>query len=178
MNYLMTKILRYLYKKAHKIPRKMITSEKTRDFIESAYLQLYFEQERYQLIYLDEFHVSMKGRSAYNWSYKAALPLERSILILRSWASLSHFPLQGLKVFWHQTSLSNPFHSESLSRRFGIQTENQKIQIKTIYAWFLITLLFTWVEKMRNCLKFKKSGELAFLHTHPNWTRQKDWLLE
>ena len=70
VHYLMTKVLRYSYKKAHKILRKMTASEKTRDFIESAYLQLYLEQEGYKLIYLDEFHVSMKSRSAYNWSLK------------------------------------------------------------------------------------------------------------
>ena len=70
VHYLMTKVLRYSYKKAHKIPRKMTASEKTRDFIESAYLQLYLEQEGYKLIYLDEFHVSMKSRPAYNWSLK------------------------------------------------------------------------------------------------------------
>ena len=66
VHYLMTKILKYSYKKAHKIPRKMATGEKARDFIESAYLQLYLEQEGYKLIYLGEFHVSMKSRSANN----------------------------------------------------------------------------------------------------------------
>ena len=71
--HLMSKILNYSYKKAHKIPRKMTSKERIRDFIEAAYLQIYLEEKWYIVIYLDEFYVSMKNRSVYNWSSKGTL---------------------------------------------------------------------------------------------------------
>ena len=70
VHYLMKKILGYSYKKAHKIPRKMMSKDRLRDFIEAAYLQVYLEKEGYRLVYLDEFHLSMKSRAIYNWSLK------------------------------------------------------------------------------------------------------------
>ena len=66
----MKKILGYSYKKAHKIPHKMMSKERIRNFIEAAYLQVYLEKEGYRLVYLDEFHLSMKSRTIYNWSLK------------------------------------------------------------------------------------------------------------
>ena len=68
--HLMRKILNYSYTKAHKIPRKMTSKERIRNFIEVAYLQIYLEEKGHIVIYLDEFHVSMKSRSVYNWSLK------------------------------------------------------------------------------------------------------------
>ena len=48
----------------------MTSKERIRDFIEAAYLQIYLEEKGHIVIYLDEFHVSMKSRSVYNWSLK------------------------------------------------------------------------------------------------------------
>ena len=41
VHYLMKMMLGYSYKKAHKIPRKMMSKDRIRDFIEAAYLQVY-----------------------------------------------------------------------------------------------------------------------------------------
>ena len=68
VHFLISKVIGYSYKKAHKIPRKMTTNERIRDFIEWAWLQIHLEKEGYKLINLDEFHISMKNRSTYNWS--------------------------------------------------------------------------------------------------------------
>ena len=70
VHYLMKKILGYSYKKAHKIPYKMISKDRIRDFTEAAYLQVYLEKDVYRLVYLDEFHLSMKSRAIYNWILK------------------------------------------------------------------------------------------------------------
>ena len=66
VHYLMKQVLGYSYMRAHKIPNKMTTVEKTREFYEAAYLQLYLEERGKRVIYVDEFHVSMKSNAIYN----------------------------------------------------------------------------------------------------------------
>ena len=44
--------------------------ERIRDFIESAYLQIYLEAQGHHLVFIDEFHISMRQVSFYNWSKK------------------------------------------------------------------------------------------------------------
>ena len=53
VHYLMKMMLGYSYKKAHKIPHKMMSKDRIRYFIEAAYLQVYLEKEGYSLVYLD-----------------------------------------------------------------------------------------------------------------------------
>ena len=47
---------------------KMLKEECKREFIESAYVQHYLEQNGRTLIYTDEFRVSLKNSKLYNWS--------------------------------------------------------------------------------------------------------------
>ena len=42
--------------------------EKKREFFESAYIQYFLEQSGVTLIYIDEFHVSLRNSRLYNWS--------------------------------------------------------------------------------------------------------------
>ena len=49
---------------------KMLNQKRVRDFFDAAYLQSYLENREYELIYVDEFHVSMKSSTLYNWSLK------------------------------------------------------------------------------------------------------------
>ena len=46
----------------------MTKFEKIREFYEAAFLQQYLEDKQYRIIYVDEFHVSMRGGALYNWS--------------------------------------------------------------------------------------------------------------
>ena len=48
----------------------MWNQERVRDFFDAVYLQPYLENREYELIYVDEFHVSMKSSTLYNWSLK------------------------------------------------------------------------------------------------------------
>ena len=48
----------------------MSNQERVSDFFDAAYLQPYLENRGYELIYVDEFHVSMKSSTLYNWSLK------------------------------------------------------------------------------------------------------------
>ena len=48
----------------------MTSTERIRDFFEAANLQVYLEVSGYELVYVDEFHVSMKSSAVYNWSCK------------------------------------------------------------------------------------------------------------
>ena len=65
---LLTKILKYSYKKAHKIPKKMVEGDRKRDFYEATHIQYYLESQEYNIIFLDEFHISMRSENIYNWS--------------------------------------------------------------------------------------------------------------
>ena len=47
---------------------KMLTLDRQRDFVENAYLLSKLEESKSTLVYVDEFHVSMKNCSYYNWS--------------------------------------------------------------------------------------------------------------
>ena len=47
---------------------KMLTKERKRDFFESAYIQYFLEQGGSTLVYVDEFHVSLRNSKLYNWS--------------------------------------------------------------------------------------------------------------
>ena len=48
----------------------MAYTEKVRDFVEAAHLQTFLEEAGYELVYADEFYVSMKSSAVYNWSFK------------------------------------------------------------------------------------------------------------
>ena len=65
---LLTKILKYSYKKANKIPKKMVEGDRKRDFYEAAHILYYLESQEYNIIFLDEFHISMRSENIYNWS--------------------------------------------------------------------------------------------------------------
>ena len=54
---------------------KMIMEDKKRDFYEAAYLQRYFENLDYYLVYLDEFHMNMRTQTLYNWSPRNSLAM-------------------------------------------------------------------------------------------------------
>ena len=45
---------------------KMAYTEKVRDFVEAAHLQTFLEEAGYELVYADEFYVSMKSSAVYN----------------------------------------------------------------------------------------------------------------
>ena len=46
----------------------MITRKRISDFYNAAFIQLYLENNGFTLVYFDEFHISMKSTSVYNWS--------------------------------------------------------------------------------------------------------------
>ena len=46
----------------------MVTRERIRDFYDAAFIQLYLENNWFTLVYVDEFHISMRSISVYNWN--------------------------------------------------------------------------------------------------------------
>ena len=48
----------------------MIAKERVLDFYEAAYLQYYQKSSGWDLIYIDEFHISLSSTLLYNWSKK------------------------------------------------------------------------------------------------------------
>ena len=65
---LLTKILKYSYKKAYKITKKTVEGDRKRDFYEAAHIQYCLESQEYNIIFLDEFHISIRSENIYNWS--------------------------------------------------------------------------------------------------------------
>ena len=66
--FLLKEILKFSFKRAHRIPKKMVEMDTKRDFWEAAYIQYYLEAKGYTIIFLDEFHINMRSESIYNWS--------------------------------------------------------------------------------------------------------------
>ena len=57
---LLKKLMKYSYKKSHKIPKKMKSREKFRELWDAAYLQYYLLINDYHTIFVDEFHMNFK----------------------------------------------------------------------------------------------------------------------
>ena len=47
---------------------KMLGEERKREFFESAFVQYFLEESGSTLVYIDEFHVSLRNSKLYNWS--------------------------------------------------------------------------------------------------------------
>ena len=77
----------------------MTSTERIRDFFEAANLQVYLEISGYELVYVDEFHVSMKSSAVYNWSCKgcpAILTIEPEPWIMSFVVALSRKQVEGI----------------------------------------------------------------------------------
>ena len=80
---------------------KMLKEERKREFFESAYVQHYLEQNGRTLIYVDEFHVSLRNSKLYNWSPRGSPaiisinhdPWTMSIII-----AMSNKGIEGIKA--------------------------------------------------------------------------------
>ena len=57
---LLKKIMKYSFKKAHQIPKKVRSKTICRNFYEATFLQHKLKWLGYKLIFADEFHVSFK----------------------------------------------------------------------------------------------------------------------
>ena len=57
--HLLTKILKYSFKQAHKIFNKMLESEKIKDFVDALFLQQWLKKQGFMLIFVDEFYVNL-----------------------------------------------------------------------------------------------------------------------
>ena len=77
----------------------MTTVEKTREFYEAAYLQLYLEERGKRVIYVDEFHVSMKSNAIYNWSpsgFTATISVNPDSWVMSFIIALSSTKIEGI----------------------------------------------------------------------------------
>ena len=50
------------------MPNKMVEGDRKRDFYKAAHIHYYLESQEYNIIFLDEFHKSMRSENIYNWS--------------------------------------------------------------------------------------------------------------
>ena len=77
----------------------MSNQERVRDFFDAAYLQPFLENRAYELIYVDEFHVSMKSSTLYNWSlkgYLAIISVDPDTWIMSFVVALSRKRIEGI----------------------------------------------------------------------------------
>ena len=58
--FLLKEILKFSFKRAHRIQKKMVEVDTKRDFWEATYIQYYLETKGYTIIFLDEFHINMR----------------------------------------------------------------------------------------------------------------------
>ena len=96
---LLKKIMKYSFKKAHQIPKKMRSKENCRNFYEAAFLQHKLKWLGYKLIFADEFHVSFKDSSFYNWSrrsYPAVLAVNPDSWTMSFVIEISSTKVEGL----------------------------------------------------------------------------------
>ena len=119
---------------------KMAYAERVRDYFEAAHLQTFLEEAGYELVYVDEFHVSMKSSAVYNWSFKGCpsiLSIEPDPWIMSFVVALSRKHIEGIlassasinsKMFiWFMKDLSNIIEKEEGRRR--------KKKENLIYHW-------------------------------------------
>ena len=108
----------------------MAYAERVRDFFEAAHLQTFLEEAGYELVYVDEFHVSMKSSAVYNWSFKGCpsiLSIEPDPWIMSFVVALSRKQIEGIlassasinsKMFiWFMKDLSNIIEKEEGRRK-------------------------------------------------------------
>ena len=77
----------------------MSNQERVRDFFDAAYLQPYFENRGYELIYVDKFLVNMKSPTLYNWSlkgYSAIISVDPDPWIMSFAIALSRKRVEGI----------------------------------------------------------------------------------
>ena len=60
--------MNFIYKRAHKIPIKLLETDSKRDFGEAAYIRYYLESNGYEIIFANEFRINMRSEGLYNWS--------------------------------------------------------------------------------------------------------------
>ena len=48
----------------------MVTRERISDLYDASFIQLYLENNGFTLVYVDEFQISMRSTSIYNWSLR------------------------------------------------------------------------------------------------------------
>ena len=63
----------------------MTSTERVRDFFKVVNLQVYLEVSRYELVYINKFHLYMKSSAVYKWRlkiYQVILTIEVELWIL------------------------------------------------------------------------------------------------
>ena len=68
IRYMLKALMKYTYKRATRLQAVTLSAERIRLFCEVIYIQEFLANERYKLIWVDEFHSNMSHILGYNWS--------------------------------------------------------------------------------------------------------------
>ena len=68
-------VMKEVIKRLTDFQNKMMTRDRKRDFMETAYLHLTLKEFRYKLVYLNELHMSMHQENIYSWSKRVILTI-------------------------------------------------------------------------------------------------------
>lgn len=79
----------------------MISNDRVRDFYEAAFLQSTLNEKGYSLVFVDEFHVSLRSDAIYNWSPRncpATVAIDQDPWIMSFVVAASSRGIEGIKA--------------------------------------------------------------------------------
>ena len=79
----------------------MLRVERKREFFESAFVQYFLEQNESTLVYIDEFHVSLRNSKLYNWSPRgspAIISINHDAWTMSFIIAMSSRGIEGIKA--------------------------------------------------------------------------------
>ena len=79
----------------------MLRVERKREFFESAFVQYFLEQNESTLVYIDEFHVSLRNSKIYNWSPRgspAIISINHDAWTMSFIIAMSSRGIEGIKA--------------------------------------------------------------------------------
>ena len=89
----------------------MLSTSRRRDLIEAAYIQMHLHKNGYRLIFVDEFHISMKSVPLYNWSKRgepASLSIDSDPFTMSFVVGVSSVRLEGI-LAWNESITTKTF---------------------------------------------------------------------
>ena len=99
---LLKKVMKYLFKKAHQMSRKMRSKEQCINFYKWVIFQYQLKWFGHKLIFAGGFHANFKDSSFYNWSrrsYSAVLNINHDSFSMSFVIANSYKKVEGLMAF-------------------------------------------------------------------------------
>ena len=150
----------------------MLAGERKREFFESAYIQYFLEKSGVTLIYIDEFHVSLRNSRLYNWSPRrssAIIPINHDAWTMSFVIAISSKGIEGIKASTNSiNSEIFTWFCEDVWRRFTDWDERTQTPV---IIWDNASL-HTWKEST----EFMKKQGIKWITITPyshSWMQQR-----